>query len=277
MPPWFRFYNEAIDDRKLRHIARVTNQPNVTIIGSFFTLCALANGDHVRGALLLDPDTPFTFDELQGEIEQGGMEPETAASILNAFLERQMITYDETSAMYYVTNLRKRNYESDHSTPRVRRFRERQQAECNGDETLQEQPCNGDCNVPETETETDTEHSIAETESEKDNDNAASAASIAPPGGPSPPREALTEGQRKFLHMFGAKRYHTHVARDAVLELERAHGTAALLEYAEWAAKKQLRLGDAIVAGETALPKWGKARASPTVTEDGKRIIEVGR
>ena len=90
-------------------------------------------------------------------------------------------------------------------------------------------------------------------------------------------KDGLTEGQRGFLNLFGAKRYRTRAARDAVLELESTYGTDALLAAAEWAAVKQMTLGDAVGAVKTALPKWGKSRASPPLTENGKRIIEVGR
>jgi hypothetical protein len=63
----------------------------------------------------------------------------------------------------------------------------------------------------------------------------------------------LTAGQRAFLELFNAKRYRNCTQRDAVLALEREHGTERLLKAGRWAAKKGLGLGQAVVSVETAL------------------------
>lgn len=70
----------------------------------------------------------------------------------------------------------------------------------------------------------------------------------------------LTEGQRGFLQLWGAKRFRTVAQKDAVLELEQEYGTDKLLQAARWAAEKGMTVGDAVGAVRTALPKFGKPK-----------------
>lgn len=62
----------------------------------------------------------------------------------------------------------------------------------------------------------------------------------------------LTKGQRQFLELFGAKRYHNPTQKKTILALEQAHGRERLLDKALWAAKTGMSLGKAVVAVETA-------------------------
>ncbi len=158
MPPWFRFYSETLNDRKIQHICRTTSQPKVVIVGAWATVLALANDSPDRGALLLTSDIPFTLDDLADEL---GIDRETTANILTQFQRFNMLHV--TEGVYHTTNWNKRQFVSDDSTKRVRVHRERiAQADCNDDETLQ-----GRCsNAPETETETD---QTTETDTEADN------------------------------------------------------------------------------------------------------------
>lgn len=79
--------------------------------------------------------------------------------------------------------------------------------------------------------------------------------------GRSPPR-GLTEGQRYWLDSFGAKRFRTTVQKDAILTLERQYGTDTLKAGVQWAAKQGMSMGKAVIALETALPKWGKPKGA---------------
>lgn len=87
--------------------------------------------------------------------------------------------------------------------------------------------------------------------------------------------DPLTIGQRGFLDLFGAKRFKTVAARDAVLELEQAHGTEKLLAAGRWAAENQMSVGKAVGAVRTALPKWGKPKI-PKGQKDGDPAIFDG-
>jgi len=119
----------------------------------------------------------------------------------------------------------------------------------------------------EQEQEHDLEHEHDQDhEQEQDKDYAANAA----PPPPTPPPKAksspkpkpapLTEGQRGFLAPFGAKRYKTVAQREAVLVMEKEHGTAKLLEAATWAAERGMSVGAAVGAVRSALPNWGQKK-----------------
>lgn len=70
----------------------------------------------------------------------------------------------------------------------------------------------------------------------------------------------LTDGQRGFLQLWGAKRFRTNAQKDAVLDMEQSYGTESLLAAARWAAEKGMTLGDGVQAVRGALPKWGKTK-----------------
>jgi hypothetical protein len=93
----------------------------------------------------------------------------------------------------------------------------------------------------------------------------------APAASPEPPAEELakgepetplSKGQRDFLAAFGAKRFKTHVQRDAVLALEKTYGTKRLEECITWAAKRGMGLGEAVTAIESAIATWGQRKSN---------------
>ena len=153
MPPWFRFYSEALNDRKIKYVCRATGQPKATVIGTWAMLMALASDSPVRGALLLTVEIPFKLEDLAGELE---LPRDVTASLLQQFEQFDMLHLE--GEVYCLTHWDKRQFTSDDSSERVRRYRERQgqspSPECNGDETLQGR----DGSAPEqNRTETDTE------------------------------------------------------------------------------------------------------------------------
>lgn len=108
----------------------------------------------------------------------------------------------------------------------------------------------------------------AEVEERKKN-NGAEVPAPPPPEVPTPnetvkpdPAGPLSVGQREFLSAFSAKRFKTNVQREAVLALEKTHGTARLKECIAWAAKRGMGLGEAVGAIETAIPTWGKRKVN---------------
>ena len=154
MPPWFRFYSEAITDRKIDRICRVLEQPKALIVGSWAILMAIGSDSPVRGVLLLTENIAFTDKDLADEL---GLDLDATQAILNQFQRFNMLHRD--NGVIYLTNWDKRQFASDDSAERVRRYRERQQAEpeqeCNDDVTLQD----SDGNAPDqNRTDTDTEH-----------------------------------------------------------------------------------------------------------------------
>jgi AraC-like DNA-binding protein len=138
-PPWFRFYSEALTDRKIDRICRSLEQPKVIIIGAWTTLLALANDSPVRGLLLLTEEIPYTVEDIADEL---GLSKDLTLDILEQFGRFSMIHQDDGFDVFCLTNWSNRQFDSDNSTERVRRFRERQKAlqdkNGNDDETLQD-------------------------------------------------------------------------------------------------------------------------------------------
>lgn len=119
MPPWFRFYSETLTDRKIDRICRSTDTIKATVIGSWAILMALASDSPVRGALLLTEDIPFTYEDLADEL---GMDANSADSLLEQFARFSMIHSD--NGVIYLSNWDKRQFASDDSTERVKRYRD---------------------------------------------------------------------------------------------------------------------------------------------------------
>lgn len=89
--------------------------------------------------------------------------------------------------------------------------------------------------------------------------------------------DPLTTGQRFFLKSFGAKRFKNAIQRDAVLDLEKKHGTEKLTQGVNWAAKQGLGLGQAITSLETALPKWSTNANSQRTHPNGQSTAAAKR
>ena len=145
-PPWFRFYSETLTDRKIDRICRSLNQPKVIIVGAWTTLLALANDSPVRGLLLLTEEIPYTVGDIADEL---GLPGDLTLNILEQFERFSMIHQDDGLDTFCLTNWSNRQFDSDNSTKRVRRYRQRQKAlqaqDSHGDETLQD----GYSNAPE--------------------------------------------------------------------------------------------------------------------------------
>jgi DNA-binding Lrp family transcriptional regulator len=67
-------------------------------------------------------------------------------------------------------------------------------------------------------------------------------------------------GQRLFLDSFGSKRFANSIQAQAVLDLENTHGIDKLREGVNWAATQGMKMGQAVNALKSALPKWGKPK-----------------
>ena len=159
--PWFRFYSEALSDRKIAWICRKTKQPKATILGVWTILLSLASESPDRGKLLIANDIWLTEQEIQ---EETGLNKDAFDAIIDSFCHLGMVERNEGIT---VINWDKRQFKSDSSTERVRRHRgrkaEEETVDGNGTETLQERSGN----APDTDTDQDTE-SEEETESPSD-------------------------------------------------------------------------------------------------------------
>ncbi|HEY66248.1 MAG TPA: hypothetical protein G4O02_16980 [Caldilineae bacterium] len=115
---WFRFYNETYRDPKIRRLAREMSCSIAEAVGVWAILLSLASESERRGALMLNSDIPLDLSDL---------EDATGAPNIKEWLECMqrlgMLTYDNDT--WYITNWDKRQFESDSSRERVRRYREK--------------------------------------------------------------------------------------------------------------------------------------------------------
>lgn len=119
--PWFRYYNGTAGDRKLRRVASETGVMRALVLGVWAGLMELANMSPVWGCLLDDDGTPLTVALMAEDI---GIAEETLRQLLECFERRDMLT--RTDGALHLTHWDKRQFQSDSSTERVRRYRERQ-------------------------------------------------------------------------------------------------------------------------------------------------------
>ena len=143
---WLRLYTEIRSDRKLRRLP--PSQRWLWII-----LLVLARESPQPGKLLLSESVPITNEDLADfaaipldEVEKG----------IKAFLEQNMITIDECG-VYFLNNWSKRQFNSDDSTERVKRYRGRQSEQCNVFETFHNRYNTVTVTPPDTDTDTDTD------------------------------------------------------------------------------------------------------------------------
>lgn len=114
---WFRFYSEAANDKKLRRVARLTGQAPATVLGIWTIMLSIASESPERGKLLIGQDTPATAEDI--------------ADIAGCNVTETLLKLDETglvtqcNGVICITAWDKRQYESDNSTPRVYKHRQK--------------------------------------------------------------------------------------------------------------------------------------------------------
>lgn len=145
--PWFRYYSEALRDRKLEHACRAAGQPKHVMIALWTTLLCLANESPDRGALLITDDVPVTVDDIADETE---IPLDTVRAMLDALDDLGRI--ERRADVISISNWDKRQFASDNSTARVRRWRHKRR-----DATFQQRCGNGPDTDTDSDTDTDTE------------------------------------------------------------------------------------------------------------------------
>lgn len=159
--PWFRLYSEILDDRKLKRITRTTRNPKALVLGTWVTLLALASQSDNRGRLEISAGMPYEFDDL---IDETGLEPESLQAILEAMISQELVTYDREALTYEITNWDERQFESDSSTERTRKYRARKKQDQPSQET------EGNVTGTSQERHRDALDTDTDTESDKDKD-----------------------------------------------------------------------------------------------------------
>ena len=152
--PWFRFYVEAVHDRKLRRLKPETRW--------LFVVClAAARQSPQPGWLLVGEDDPMDWDDL---IDFAHMPSRQVRSGMAQLLESGVVAHDGEA--WYVPNWNDRQYESDNATARTRKHRAKQD-EGTGLERSNGVPWNGQSSTKErSPSVTETENRNQRTESD---------------------------------------------------------------------------------------------------------------
>lgn len=120
---WFRFYVEAIHDRKLRRQPPAARWLWVVIL-------AAARRSPVPGVLLIaddgDKPDPITIDDL---VDDAALKPVEVRRAIRTFLELGMLSTDEDLDAWYVTRWWDRQFESDDVTARTAKHRSRERSD----------------------------------------------------------------------------------------------------------------------------------------------------
>lgn len=149
--PWFRFYVEAVNDRKLRRRDPAQRWLWVCILAAARQSC-------ISGFLMVSIREPMDDDDLA---DFAGVPVKLVRTTLPLFEQSGMIHRDDDLAAWQVTNWADRQYESDDVTARTRKHRRR-----NDDGTSLERSNSVPGNVPQCdvgtppETETETEKTL---------------------------------------------------------------------------------------------------------------------
>lgn len=131
--PWFRFYVEALSDRKLRRMDPALRWVWLGVLG-------LARMSPSPGVLLVSEGEPADEHDLA---DVAGVTVRLARQALGAFEKSGMVSLEDDR--WVVTNWSARQFESDDITERTRKYRSKERSnEVRG-------------NAPESEAETDTE------------------------------------------------------------------------------------------------------------------------
>lgn len=119
--PWFRFYTEAIHDRKLRRIPPTQRWVWVVVL-------ALARQSPLPGYLLLADDgnktVPLDFKDIS---DAAAVKPSDVRAALKAFEDLGMIEKDPNMGAMKVRKWNDRQFESDDVTERTRQHRSKEQ------------------------------------------------------------------------------------------------------------------------------------------------------
>ncbi len=155
--PWFRLYDDLVDDDRLKRIARETGMPKYEVLGFWTAILCLANESPLRGKLYLTYQVPFIEEDVA---DTCGCTVDLARMLLEKFIQLEMLNLEGEA--WVVIGWDKMQFVSDRSTARVRKFREKQrQARLNAsqEEEKVESASEGERsgNVLETEAETETE------------------------------------------------------------------------------------------------------------------------
>ncbi len=247
--PWFRYYNESANDDKIEFISQETGWEYVKVLGAWSILECKASASPRRGSLYV------TFQERFSETQISKIlrftETDTK-KIMFWFTKLEMLEIDEDGG-YHLKNWEKRQFESDTSTDRVKKHREKQKkiGGTPGTERFR--------NAPDTEADTDTDTDIKESVVEKGK----TVEILADEKHPSflPPNLHPREEEILFLQAI-CKTFDTKIANtgqgQTLLAFRGKYGQETVLDALNYYAMQGVELDTAVRRANGALPTWGQ-------------------
>lgn len=140
--PWFRFYVEAVHDRKLRRL-----KPEHRWL--FVACLAAARQSREPGWLMVGEDDPMCWDDL---VDFAAMSLRSVEQGTDALMDAGVLGYDADRKAWFVPAWSERQYESDDVTARTRKHRLERSNDVPGN--VPETPVG---TPPDTEADTETE------------------------------------------------------------------------------------------------------------------------
>ncbi len=140
---WLRLWTDITNDPKIRRIPPAQRWAWIAIL-------VLSKKSPIPGMLLVSEGVPVTVADIADEARISEQEAEQA---IQSFLEQNMLTAE--NGVYIVLHWKLRQFESDSSTERVRRLRQKRGKNVNVTETFQDSFIDVSETPPETETETE--------------------------------------------------------------------------------------------------------------------------
>jgi hypothetical protein len=147
--PWFRAYHESAFDPKFDIAASQTGLHHLIVFGAWWKLLCLAGASPIRGTLNVTAMKRFSNDDVAAMLR---LSNEDCNKLLEAFIGLDMLDVDKKTKTISIRNWDKRQFGSDSSTNRVKKYREKHK-----DVTPKKRFSNVSETPPDTDTDTDSD------------------------------------------------------------------------------------------------------------------------
>jgi len=238
--PWFRWYNEASNDKKIDSICDDLEIDYATVIGAWTLLLSAAACSPIRGSLYVTLQKRYSNAAVTKAMRCNS---DLVQKLLQEFIDYGMIEVDENGG-YRLTNFLKRQPPSDNSSPRVQKSREKNKYAVT--KPLQGRYSNA----------LDKDKDLNK---DKENNN------------------HFFVGEFLRISEIPGLGYEYHGKK--LCELRDKYGEEKLLEFADWCKQKIFTIEDALKSAKTALPNWKSGIKEPVkpkkvyIDPDGNEVL----
>ncbi len=242
--PWFRWYNEASNDKKIESICENLSVDYATAVGAWTLLMSAAAVSPVRGSLYVTLQIRYSNTAVTKTMRCNN---DVAEKLLQEFINYSMIELDENGG-YRLINFQKRQPPSDNSSQRVQKFRSKENNAVT--ETLQKRYSNA----------LDKDIDLNKDKEKPVNNN------------------HFFVGE--FLRLSEIPGISSEYQGKKLIELKDQYSEDRLLKFAEWCKNKQiLTIEDALKSAKTALPNWKSGIKEPVnpkkvyIDQNGNEVL----